>query len=98
MTSVKIYGLDVPVLRRKNLTQETGFLGYFDPEKNEIVIDANLKGMDFLSTLVHEIIHAVFTRGGLRQAKISPSLEEIICEQISVVLTENFSLHKKRKR
>lgn len=98
MHSIKIYGWDIPIKKQKGLTESAGFLGYYDYEARHIVIDAAIPKEHYMSTLLHEIIHALFHRAGLHQAKIPESLEEIICEQVSTVLTENFKLTGKRNR
>ncbi len=52
---------------------------------------------DKMSTLIHEMVHAVFARSGVTQA-ISNELEEIICENIATMITENFDLKFKNAR
>jgi Zn-dependent peptidase ImmA (M78 family) len=96
--SINIYGWDIPIKKMKGLIEAQGVYGYYDPVARLIAIDASLKKCDYISTLIHEIVHAMFHRAGLHQTKISSSLEEIICEQVSTVLTENFSLTGKKKR
>lgn len=94
---IKIYGWEIPVKKLKGLADAHGILGCYDYETKTIVVDASLKKADYMSTLLHEIIHALFHRAGLHQAQIPEALEEIICEQVSTVLTENFNLTVKRK-
>jgi hypothetical protein len=96
--SVKIYGWDVPIIKEPNLMDQHGFLGFYDPQNKQIRIDPRLKGAAFTSTLLHEMVHALFDRGGLAQTRIPSSLEEIICEQLSTIILENFELTPKRKR
>lgn len=98
MKKVNVFGLSVPIIQKKGLVASTGCMAYFDPVSKTIVMDASLSKEEYLSTLIHEVIHAVFHRAGLSQAKISASVQEIICEQIATTIFENFSLGPKRKR
>lgn len=93
---VNILGVKTKVLL-KDLGQED-LNGYFDPTKNQIVIDENLKESEYYKTLIHETIHAAFHRASIIQA-IDEGVEEIICDLVATVLTENFritELNKKR--
>lgn len=98
MKSLKIYGWDVGLQKVKGLMQQSPYAGYYDPNKKLIVVDASLKGDDYICTLIHEVIHALFHRAGLHQTKIPSAVEEMICEQVATVITENFSVSAKRKR
>jgi Zn-dependent peptidase ImmA (M78 family) len=98
MKNLKVYGWDIPIIKKKGLMHESGFMAYYDPLEKTIVIDASLKAEEHLSTLIHEAVHAIFHRAGLGQAKISMSIQEVICEQVATVISENFSLGPKRKR
>lgn len=98
MKSIQIYGWDIPIKKMKGLIANNGVYGYYDPVARIIAVDSGLKKSEYMSTLLHEIIHALFHRAGLHQSRISTSLEEIICEQVSTVLTENFNLTGRKKR
>ena len=98
MKAIRIYGWEIPIVKQKGLTDAHGVLGFYDYTTKTIVIDASLKKADYMATLLHEVVHALFHRGGLHQTKIPTSVEEIICEQVSTVLIENFNLTAKRRR
>jgi Zn-dependent peptidase ImmA (M78 family) len=94
--ALKVFGKDVPVKKCSRVGEEFGLAGYYDYGSGTITIEASLKADDYIHTLVHEICHAIFHRGGLHQAKMPTELEEIICEQVATVLTENFRLTRKK--
>ena len=48
------------------------------------------------ATLIHEMGHAITYRGGLIQTGISDDLFEIIVDQFGVVISENFTMAKKK--
>lgn len=97
MKKLNVLGLQVKVIKKKDYAKKTGFEGLFDPYKNEITIDADLKKQEYIGTLIHEIGHAIFHRGGVFQTKIPMEVHEIIVEQFSTVIVENFNLTRKRK-
>ena len=68
-----------------------GFMGIFDGVKKEITINNKLSKKDYVPTLLHEMGHALFDRAGLRQS-IPNELEEIVVEQFSDMINENFKL------
>jgi Zn-dependent peptidase ImmA (M78 family) len=90
--SFNVFGKHVPIVRTRNLANDTGALGLFHRDKFFIEIDHKLHGKNQNLTLCHELIHAVIQRAGAYQAGLSEDLEEILCEQISVAICENFDL------
>ena len=68
--------------------------GVCSPDTSTIVIDKNDKNAILQSTFLHEIGHAIFHRVGLNQT-IPSEVEEIIVENISNWITENFRLVQK---
>ena len=88
--SVVIFGRSIPVIQKKNLLKETSQFGYYDYEKLEIAIDADLPPKVAYETLIHECGHALFHRAGLGQTKISQDIEHVIVEQFSIMMSENF--------
>lgn len=93
-SSLLVFGKRVKIKYQKNLIEDSEANGEYDKEKHIIVLDSSLKGEMFLLTLLHEGIHAVCERTGIRQA-IDDGVEEIICENISMFLNENFNIKTK---
>lgn len=69
--------------------------GECDAEARIITIDKSLKGDDLKQTILHEEIHAIFARIGLRQA-VDLEVEEIIAESISTFVIENYRMIPKK--
>jgi Zn-dependent peptidase ImmA (M78 family) len=88
-TSLTIFGRKIKV-EYKDILQD-GYLGLFIPDQSKIIIDKSLPDAAKLLTLLHELTHAVFARAGLNQA-IKRELEEVIAEQISIAIKENFDI------
>ena len=95
MKPLKVFGAHIPIKLRKDLMESEGALGIFDRVECRIEVDARLKGDALKQTLVHELVHAIFARAGLAQTDISSDVEEIICEQVAIVINENFRLTQK---
>lgn len=87
-----IFGKHVPVLRTKNLLRDQEAFGMFHRDKFYIEIDASLTGKEYDMTLIHELIHTVVQRAGVHQSGLPHEIEEILAEQISVAIVENFKL------
>jgi hypothetical protein len=83
-----IYGAKVKYKFVK-LLPET--MGEFHYDNNTIYIDHRIKGIQLVSTILHEEIHAILHRVGAHQV-LSPDIEEIICESISTWIAENYKL------
>jgi len=95
--NVTIFGKDISVVLQKGLLIEHSAYGYYDPEKCEIHVDADLPPTVMQEAFLHECGHALFHRAGLSQSKLGRDLEEIIVEQFSIMFSENF-LPKKKAR
>lgn len=87
----KVFGLNVPVYKQKDLTKNTNWCGYFDPDKKRVIIDYDLSGDEYEITLIHEFIEAVWFRNSFELA-VNNETKEIIIDQISKALVENFKL------
>lgn len=90
-----IFGRKIRVKKIKDLGKNHGLAGYFDPVKKEIAIDSSLKGDDYNSTLIHEMIHSIFDRVGIVQTRLSHDTHEMIAENVANAIVENFRLIKK---
>lgn len=93
MKPLNILGRIVKIKKFKNTGENIA--GFYDFDTKEIGIDASLKKDDAVSTLIHEVGHALFHRGGLIQCNISREVQEIIVEQYATVLLDNFKLTRK---
>jgi len=87
-----IFGKHVPVVRTKNLLQDENAFALFHRDKFFIEIDSSLTGNIYYTTLLHELIHSVVQRAGVYQSGLSHEIEEILAEQISVAIVENFKV------
>lgn len=67
---------------------DEGFAGLFIPDENKIKI--NSKYDKKFDTMLHEFLHAVWFRCGINQAQIPHEVQEIIVENFSVAISENF--------
>lgn len=83
---LKIFGLEVPVTIEQ--IENPHLAAYYDLENHRIVISAEDKHK--LASLCHEMIHSMFQRTGLNQTKMPIDVQEIICENISVMIVENW--------
>jgi hypothetical protein len=88
---MNIFGMDVKVVREKNLAATQGLAGYFDPATKKIVVDDELKGRELLGTLWHEIDHALKHRVGLFQTRMSSDVHEVSAETSSTFWVEQLS-------
>ena len=87
-----IFGKHVPIVRTKDQLKTHEAFAMFHRDKFFIEIDHSLKGHIYYVSLIHELIHSVVQRSGIYQAGLSHELEEILAEQISVAIVENFKL------
>lgn len=90
---LEVLGKKIKVVQR-DMTEEN-VCGHYVYSDGLIEINNKIPKETQEVTLVHELIHAVFYRAGIHNAKVSHDIEEIICDQISKVITENFKLVKK---
>jgi hypothetical protein len=61
-----------------------------------IEINPCQKGQKFDECLIHEIIHATFDRIGVGSTKLNSDIEEIFCDSIAKVISENFKLVRRK--
>jgi Zn-dependent peptidase ImmA (M78 family) len=89
----KVFGKNIK-LYRKNLLQH-GIVGLFEGTTGRITIDSTLRGDELDHTLLHELVHALWHRLGMMQTQIPHEVQELICENVATMITENFSIKKK---
>ncbi len=86
---LKIFGLKIKVVFK---SLDEGALGLYHFEGPLIEIEKNQKGDKLDLTVLHELFHAAFDRSGLNQCNISHDAQELICEQFSKAVVENFKI------
>lgn len=87
-TVVNIFGCTYQI--KYDDLSKTDACGYTDNRHRLIVIDSSLKDDDLKHTLLHEYFHAVLYRTSVVQS-LSHDLEEIIVDQISTFLVDNYN-------
>jgi len=97
--SIDVFGMKVSIKLSKNISDDFGNAldGQWDSKSKTITLNAELKGVDLAQTFFHEIIHAIIHRTGVKQTYLSHDCEEIISENVSVWLGENFDFKLKRR-
>lgn len=93
---LKIFGLLVPVKRQS--LKEDGTAAHYDLVKQEIVVDREAVGDEFIQCILHELIHCVMFRTGFAQTQMHADIHEMLSENISVAIVENFNLKLKTKK
>ncbi len=91
--SLNILGMKVKVVY-VDLSAEN-ICGKYNYKERKIYIDKKLDKETMQVTLFHEFLHATFYRAGLPNAKISDDAEEIMVDQFSKALVENFHFRPK---
>lgn len=98
---VDVFGKTVIVAEIPNLHNPLNLSekvdGVFWSEKNQILIDANLKTEDKYIAFAHELGHAMFDRL-FSSSGISSEMEELIVDNTAVLFSEVFNLTIKRKK
>ncbi len=87
---LNIFGIKVPVYRAK--LSNPNHAALYCPQNNTIVISQDLKKEDVPCALIHEIVHSVMQRTGFNQTSISHDIQEMLCENIAIAISENFKL------
>lgn len=71
--------------------------GLVDYDKQIILIEKSASNESKLSTLIHELCHAVWYEIGLKQTSLTQDLEELLAENVCQVIMSNFRLTMKKK-
>ena len=64
--------------------------GICNPENKTIYINSSLDKNSMVITILHEMFHAYVRRSGIYNGMLSSDMEEIIADQFSTVISENF--------
>lgn len=89
---VNVLGVKVKI---SHVKMDEGYLGLYFPDEDVIQINKECPKEKLPETIIHELFHATFKRSALDQCQISHDAQEIIVEQFSKVICENFRLVKK---
>lgn len=92
--TLKVFGLLIYVYKLENLLKNEGMYGYYCPEGKYIAVDKDLSGKILEHTIIHEMLHAVFDRLHI-DAQMERSFVEVLVENVSVALMENFEVKRK---
>lgn len=95
MKNIKSFNVLGQKIKVRHVKMEDGFLGLFWSDDNRIDINIDCPREKIPETICHELFHSAFKRAGLDQCMVSHDAQELICEQFSKVITENFRLIKK---
>ena len=95
--TLDIFGKKFKVVTDLTLLEQ-GYEGFVNLESLVITIGYKRSDPNFMSTLIHELVHTVLFRTGVMQTSISLDLQEIICENISQALVENFKIRQRGKK
>lgn len=79
----------------KNLAKKTGHDAECDFEKKQILIDARLKGDDYMRALLHEIRHGMHLEMGWYEI-LSSQAQELDAESLASFLVANFNITIKK--
>ena len=96
LKSVKIFGKKVKI-KKEDLSSRHA-AGLYRPDESEIIIDKNLKGRDYDSTLLHEIGHAIIDHSFLNQTSLSFDVQELVVEAYSQALLDIFVIRPKKSK
>ena len=93
--NLTILGQKIPVLVTKDI--DNSFAGLYNFKEKKIYIQEGQTRNDAVMTLMHEMFHALSHRAGISQV-ISNEMEEVLAEQISIMIHENFNLTLKKSK
>lgn len=90
-----VFGQRIEVeLKKGPLYLDSGFQvrGYYEVENKKIVVDSTMSKDQIISTLYHELGHALLYRLGIDQTSTSHDVHEMIVEGYSKFIMESFKL------
>ena len=91
---MNVFGQEVKIETRKGplFVGDVHVNGFYDTEKKLIVVDKSLNYETRMTTLYHEVMHALFYRIGIEKTNLPHDVHEILVEAIAKFLFENFKL------
>jgi Zn-dependent peptidase ImmA (M78 family) len=72
--------------------------GLCDPTTRTIYVRCGMSESEKTSTILHELIHAIFFESGLHHTSVSEDLIEIICHAVSETIHEQFRVIKRKQK
>jgi len=93
---IKVVVSKVPVVVGDLSFNPEKHAGEFFPLHSIILVDGNLPTVDQEHTLLHEMFHVMCRRVGINQSNISNEMEEVLCENFSTTVLENFKIRKRK--
>lgn len=93
---LQVFGKVVPVFKVKGLMSQ-GAYGYYSEESAQIAVDESLKGDMLEHTVIHELFHAVLDRLHCQQ-QMPPEFVEVIVENLSASVIDNFHVKARRSK
>lgn len=90
-----ISGKSVPVFRKHQCAQDDDLLGCYDIIEKHIIIGEEVSGQEYLKTLLHEFLHAVFYLNHFGQTSIGDDVQELLIEHFVENLIDNFDIRPK---
>lgn len=91
---LKVFGKDISLKYNKDLCS-FGIAGLYSSDKLMIEYGNHPDKDDLMKTLLHELIHSVCDITGINQTSLSNDLQEIISENVSQAIGDNFHLRLK---
>lgn len=90
---LNVFGWAIPVYKVKDLVKE-GAYGLYDDTAKYIMIDDGLNSELTEHSIIHEMFHATLDRLHC-QVQLDEKFVEVIVENLSVALMENFKVSPK---
>ena len=88
-----VYGCDVQLIAKE---LDASIYAYYDPERKVIYVSNKIKGQLRKQTILHELLHAIWDRIGFNQMAIPIDTQELLVENISQCICENFTMTYKK--
>lgn len=93
-TTIRVKGVSWKLKTKKNLSDPTdgiAVMGYCDPRNKAIFIDSDLNYPEFVETVLHEYMHAIWFELGLDDEHIPKWVEHMFINGISKDMIVNSS-------